>query len=414
VDHGCGDTDGDDDGEPPGPICQLRLDFDEFQLQPPFWGDCLYDQFYAEAQHPLPILCGVNNGSHMYINVEGRSKTDLTFLLKELEYYLYHCYDIYGPSNHGPEPVVTEAPAHLRQRREAHSPKSKNKQQKKMNEDLHHKDEHQNEARQGSFSGQPFSSNSWSSLHGSAAGAGDPSSWITEAPKKTTHKDVTVALYNYNESTPVSFPTRRAWKIKVTQIPCDPCPKPKVPRAPEGCLQYYKGLTGEIKSFNYDGQGCYTEDRWCNFDTIAHPSDCDIRVGYTGHLNNLDYSMCVEPQSGFCGIQFQQVGVDGFSLSNISDYRDETLVPQAQLGDMECMSDYLFVPGAQNDHGTDTFERYCGTKMGNARKWATATTYSKPFAIRMVSDSDEYSLSSDYMNRGFHLTYSQIPCKISG
>lgn len=32
----------------------------------------------------------------MYVNVEGRSKTELTFLLQELEYYLYNCYDIYG------------------------------------------------------------------------------------------------------------------------------------------------------------------------------------------------------------------------------------------------------------------------------------------------------------------------------
>ena len=40
--------------------------------------------------------------------------------------------------------------------------------------------------------------------------------------------------------------------------------------------------------------------------------------------------------------------------------------------------------------------------------------YSKPFTLRMVSDPDEFSLTTDYMNRGFHLQYSQIPCKLAG
>ena len=35
----------------------------------------------------------------MYVNVEGRSQTELTFLLQELEYYLYNCYDIYGSAS---------------------------------------------------------------------------------------------------------------------------------------------------------------------------------------------------------------------------------------------------------------------------------------------------------------------------
>ena len=36
--------------------------------------------------------------SLVYINVKGRSHTTLTFLLKELEYYLYNCYNLYEPS----------------------------------------------------------------------------------------------------------------------------------------------------------------------------------------------------------------------------------------------------------------------------------------------------------------------------
>ena len=34
----------------------------------------------------------------MYVNVEGKSHTTLTFLLKELEYYFYNCYRLYDVS----------------------------------------------------------------------------------------------------------------------------------------------------------------------------------------------------------------------------------------------------------------------------------------------------------------------------
>ncbi|KAK7082629.1 hypothetical protein SK128_011415, partial [Halocaridina rubra] len=142
---------------------------------------------------------------------------------------------------------------------------------------------------------------------------------------------------------------------------------------PEGCLQYYQGLTGEFKSFNFDGIGCYSEDRWCDFTTIKHPSDCDIRVGYTSHFNVLDYNICVEPGSGFCGIQYQHVSSEGFSLSNHTSYKDDSVAHQAEVADMGCMAEYLWVPGAENDRGTDTYERFCGTKLGTARKWGTVT-----------------------------------------
>ena len=35
---------------------------------------------------------------------------------------------------------------------------------------------------------------------------------------------------------------------------------------------------------------------------------------------------------------------------------------------------------------------------------------SRPFLFRVVTDSDELTNSIDYMNRGFHLNYHQLPC----
>ncbi|XP_045130398.1 uncharacterized protein LOC123515646 [Portunus trituberculatus] len=412
VDHGCD-----------SPICQIRLDFDEFMLQPPYWGECKYDRFYAESTTPLPFLCGANNGSHMYVNVEGRSKTELTFLLQELEYYLYNCYDIYGSTSD----------------EEAGDQEDKGTKQDPLQESLRKERKNLNmggskgRRNVGDYLGfghdekpglrtmrrkvrqAPTTTTTTTAAVTTASVTTPPtaSTTTTTTTSTTTEADVTVALYNYKDAEVVSFPTRRAWRIRVTQIPCD-CPKARVSKAPVGCLQYYRGLTGELKSFNFDGVGCYSEDRWCDFSTISHASDCDIRVGYTGHYNNLDYSVCVEPESGFCGIQYQQMGQNGFSLTNVTHFRDEDATPLAEVADEGCMSDYLWVPGAKDDQGSDSYERFCGTKLGNARKWGTVTSYSKPFHVRLVTDSDEHSMLADYMNRGFHLTYSQIPCKLSG
>ncbi|KAK4301459.1 hypothetical protein Pmani_026415 [Petrolisthes manimaculis] len=380
VDHGCD-----------SPICQLRLDFDEFELQPPFWGECSYDRFYVESGLPLPSLCGTNNDTHMYINVEGRKKTDLTFMLQELEYYLYNCYDIYG-NGHQKEGGGGEENQEGDQHKPTHT-----RRQKRNSEG-----EEEGMERQGSTTGPPPTTITTTTT-----------TTTTTAVPTTTEGDVTVALYNYKDATLVSFPTRRAWNIRVTQIPCE-CPQARVPKAPVGCLQYHRGLTGEIKTFNYDGVKCYSEDRWCDFSAITHVSDCDIRVGYTGHYNNLDYSVCVEPESGFCGVQYQQVGTGGFSLTNITIFGNHLEATHPQVSDSGCMADYLWVPGANNDHGTHTYERFCGTKLGTSRKWGTVTSFSKPFNLRVVTDADEFSLEQDYMNRGFHLTYSQIPCQLSG
>ena len=62
------------------PVCQLRLDLLDFRLGPPSAGDCNDDQFIVRANDPLPTLCGENTGQHMYVDVRGRSETNLNIL----------------------------------------------------------------------------------------------------------------------------------------------------------------------------------------------------------------------------------------------------------------------------------------------------------------------------------------------
>ncbi|XP_065576806.1 cubilin-like [Artemia franciscana] len=335
-------------------ICQVRLDFEEFQIQPPVWGDCQYDQFYVTGNGgKLPTLCGVNNGSHMYLSVEGRSKTTLTFMLDQLQRSFYNCWDTYhvfGTEGSNAPPVGI---------------------------------------------------------------ARNAERFMPTQPQMAYPVNVTVALANYIPAKRTTFPERRAWKIHVNQIPCD-CVETKVPRAPSGCLQYYEGISGHIKGFNFDGFGCFAQVPYCKVHEMVDPSDCDMRVGFTGHLNNLDYSVCIQEEAGFCGIEYAESQPNSFSMTNVTELPQRT-VPYAQSGDRLCASDYLGIVrsrSAMPEKGVPvTDDRFCGTALGLTDCNGPIRSYSKPFIVRVLSDGDEYSESPDYMNRGFHLDYTQIPCQ---
>lgn len=69
-------------------------------------------------------------------------------------------------------------------------------------------------------------------------------------------------------------PFPRSWRIRTTQIECG-----SISKADTGCLQYYTGVYGRVKSFN--------------FDPIAGL-----------HLSNQDYSICIRTERNFCGIHY--------------------------------------------------------------------------------------------------------------
>ena len=96
VGHGCSDSRPNSLSEPDQSICQLRLDFDELTVQPPLLGNCVFDMFYVSANGKYPLICGENTGHHVYLNVEGRASTDLTFILSNLQERLYSCPDTFN------------------------------------------------------------------------------------------------------------------------------------------------------------------------------------------------------------------------------------------------------------------------------------------------------------------------------
>ncbi|KOB68973.1 Uncharacterized protein OBRU01_17471, partial [Operophtera brumata] len=79
----------------------------------------------------------------------------------------------------------------------------------------------------------------------------------------------------------------RRWNVKLTQLGCD-CPGV----APNGCLQYYTGITGTIPSFNYG--------------TAANTALSASLVTGTRQIVNLNYGICIRMEAGYCAIQYAQ------------------------------------------------------------------------------------------------------------
>lgn len=102
----------------------------------------------------------------------------------------------------------------------------------------------------------------------------------------------------------------RQWRIKVTHITCDSVSRGtayqdlysrvidmfwwlELCTAANGCLQYYTGVSGTIRSFNYDGVN-------------------------GRQLSNQDYTICMRTESNFCGISYTVCNAGFFSITGPS------------------------------------------------------------------------------------------------
>lgn len=185
-----------------------------------------------------------------------------------------------------------------------------------------------------------------------------------------------------------SFP--RSWKVRISQIRCS-----TIYRAEEGCLQYFTGVSGQIKSYNYD------------------PT--------TGlQLSNQDYSICIRMERNFCGIQYMACADDAQGItmaSNAFTLTGNTQATQiASMTGISCMTDWLAIPCAMNLGRIPTtplmcVDRLCGGTFNaepqNLNASAVISTI-KPFRLIFHTDSNE--APSDVGNRGFCLNYVQQPC----
>ncbi|XP_018377834.1 PREDICTED: uncharacterized protein LOC108770662 [Trachymyrmex cornetzi] len=192
----------------------------------------------------------------------------------------------------------------------------------------------------------------------------------------------------------------RSWKVRISQIRCS-----TIYRAEEGCLQYFTGVSGQIKSFNYDPM-----------------------IGL--QLSNQDYSICIRMERNFCGIQYMACSDDAQEMmsttlsttNQIMRSNSFTLTGNTQTTQImsmtgtSCMTDWLSIPCATNlDRLPSTsmtcVDRLCGGTFNSETlnlNGSSVISTVKPF--RLIFHTDSIEGPSDVGNRGFCLNYVQQPC----
>lgn len=194
----------------------------------------------------------------------------------------------------------------------------------------------------------------------------------------------------------------RQWRIRISQISCD-----SISRADNSCLQYYTGVSGTIRSFNYD--------------------DFDGR-----QLSNQDYTVCIRTESNFCGIAYTTCPGGTFSITGPTG--GSQLVPGTpvgvQVGSTSCNSDWLTIPCASDNGrsiqsgGSVCQDRLCGDAFGSvalAQSSGTVVSQVRPFRVGVHFDGFEAlvptsfaagqaAVAAQFNNRGFCLSYVQQPC----
>jgi len=185
----------------------------------------------------------------------------------------------------------------------------------------------------------------------------------------------------------------RNWNILVSQIPCSKSYTP-----PSGCLQYFTGTSGKIKTFNFDGG-----------DT-------------TTHLANQNYQACIRQAVGMCCNQYTVC--DGtsetlpFSIYPNSDSK-------TAMSPTLCIQDYITIEGGTSVCSTGpntgtTRSKFCGTLFSLD---LTSKTTDMPvcdctpsFAVGVVTDAltDNKNKVNDaalgIRSRGVCLNFMQMPC----
>ncbi|XP_032672195.1 uncharacterized protein LOC116844580 [Odontomachus brunneus] len=195
-----------------------------------------------------------------------------------------------------------------------------------------------------------------------------------------------------------SFP--RSWKVRISQIRCS-----TIYRAEEGCLQYFTGVSGQIKSFNYD------------------PT--------TGlQLSNQDYSICIRMERNFCGIQYMAcvddaqmmmpagvASVGQIMRNNAFTLTGNTQATQiASMTGASCLTDWIAIPCAMNSGRMPTAPLICsdrlcgGTFNAEAQNLNSSSVISTVKPFRLIFHTDNIEAPGDVGNRGFCLNYVQQPC----
>ncbi|XP_069183278.1 uncharacterized protein [Procambarus clarkii] len=172
-----------------------------------------------------------------------------------------------------------------------------------------------------------------------------------------------------------------SWDIQVEQIFCQ---SPNL--APAGCAQYYTGLSGDVRSFNY------------HIDASTQIQVAD-KPG-TRHLQET-YKMCVRQEPGYCSVKWT-AAEENYAFTLTGNPIDD-IIPFNSATDELCgNTDYVFIPGGRIPQETEVSNIFCGSKFPDS-------VTSSSFEMTMVADGTEL-IAEDIDNHGFHLKYEQVKC----
>lgn len=163
----------------------------------------------------------------------------------------------------------------------------------------------------------------------------------------------------------------RTWKILVRTIECNSPSK-----APGGCLQYFTGTSGNVKSFNSGTSGAL--------------------------IDNLLYAVCLRREAGMCSYTVRQARSATGATPDAFQVGTGTA---GAVGAANCATGaFLVIP-----NNSVTAPEYCGSVLTNTNADTTAslvTGNSKQFFIGVLTTAANTGASGS----GFDLVYAQVGC----
>jgi len=193
----------------------------------------------------------------------------------------------------------------------------------------------------------------------------------------------TITITNTYSSTGIT--TAKSYNILARQISCTATYK-----APTDCVQYFTGLSGSVKSYNFGGSQL---------------------------LSGQTYVNCIRTEKGYCAIQWKESSTtspDPFQVG-----ASPTTAIGANGASGTACANFIFIPNLSPDGvrpipiptGTLAFQsQQCGTNFGIEGMGTIASalvTRSQPFILGVYTDTTTGLTPG---NTGFNLDYTQLPC----
>merc|ERR1712107_124382 len=176
--------------------------------------------------------------------------------------------------------------------------------------------------------------------------------------------------------------TAKTYNILARQIACTATWK-----APTDCTQFFTGISGNVKSYNFAGAQL---------------------------LQAQTYTNCIRTEAGYCAIQFKQsftTSPDPFGVGTFA----------TNAGSSACTGGFIMIPGLTPDGiqkipippGTSAVQSaICGTVFGleGGAIAQALVTRKQPFIVGVYTESGTAQAVGGTGVTGFNLDYTQLPC----